>query len=76
MLFVYFLQPQIIRRHGYASESHVIQTEDGYLLTLHRIPASKNGTAGNQPVFLQHGLLSSSSDWVDSEENSLGENKS
>lgn len=42
---------------------------------MHRIPGPKNGTRGGQPVFLQHGLLSSSADWVDAEENSLG-NKS
>ncbi|KAK2585097.1 hypothetical protein KPH14_008609 [Odynerus spinipes] len=52
--------PDIIRREGYPSEAHVISTEDGYLLTLHRIP----GKAGSQSVLLQHGLLGSSSDWV------------
>lgn len=66
------LQPQIIRRHGYNAESHTIITEDGYILTLHRIPGSKNGTKGGQPVFLQHGLLASSADWVDADRNSLG----
>jgi len=60
----YLITPQIIRRHGYASESHVVETADGYLLTLHRIPANKNRKIGKQPVFLQHGLLSSSTDWV------------
>ncbi|KRT84017.1 hydrolase, partial [Oryctes borbonicus] len=58
--------PQIIRRHGYGSESHTIETKDGYLLTLHRISTNQNGEQGGRPVFLQHGLLSSSSDWVDS----------
>ncbi|CAB0035917.1 unnamed protein product [Trichogramma brassicae] len=50
--------PEMIRREGYSSEAHVIMTEDGYLLTMHRIPG--RGPA----VFLQHGLLASSSDWV------------
>lgn len=50
----------MIRRAGYPAESHVIQTEDGYLLTLHRIPGNNNST----PVLLQHGLLCSSADWV------------
>ncbi|KAF5269780.1 hypothetical protein FQA39_LY08561 [Lamprigera yunnana] len=56
--------PQIIRRHGYYSESHVVETADGYLLTIHRIPRNKNGNVGKQPVFIQHGLLSSSADFV------------
>jgi lysosomal acid lipase/cholesteryl ester hydrolase len=55
---------QIARRHGYPAESHLIATEDGYILTLHRIPGPKSGERGGQPVFLQHGLLSSSTDWV------------
>lgn len=58
--FEYYNTPQIIRRAGYPAESHVIQTEDGYLLTLHRIPGDNNST----PVLLQHGLLCSSTDWV------------
>lgn len=64
-------QPQIIARHGYPSESHIIVTEDGYLLQLHRIPCSKSKKCG-PPVFLQHGLLGSSADWVINGNNSLG----
>lgn len=51
---------EIIRREGYPSEAHVVLTEDGYLLTLHRIPGKMN----SPPVLLQHGLLGSSADWV------------
>lgn len=50
----------MIRIEGYPAEAHIISTEDGYLITLHRIPGDKN----SPPVFLQHGLLGSSSDWV------------
>lgn len=64
--------PQIIRRHGYPSESHVCVTDDGYLLTLHRIPGKNNGKKGDQPVLLQHGLLGSSADWILNGDNSLG----
>ncbi|GJQ83098.1 hypothetical protein Trydic_g20109 [Trypoxylus dichotomus] len=63
--------PQIIRRHGYGAESHTIETKDGYLLTLHRIPTNQNGEQGGRPIFLQHGLLSSSADWVDSGDNAV-----
>ncbi|KAJ8675732.1 hypothetical protein QAD02_011518 [Eretmocerus hayati] len=52
--------PEMIRKEGYPSEAHVVLTDDGYLLTMHRIP----GPLGSPVVFLQHGLLASSSDWV------------
>lgn len=50
---------QLIRKAGYPAQAHIVQTEDGYLLTLHRIPRDNK-----PPVLLQHGLLSSSTDWV------------
>lgn len=63
-MYIIFLidvfQPQIIQKEGYSSEAHIISTEDGYLLTLHRIP----GKFKSHPVLVQHGLLSSSADWV------------
>lgn len=50
----------MIRKAGYPAEGHIVQTNDGYLLTVHRIPGDKD-----QPsVLLQHGFLSSSADWV------------
>eukprot|EP00092_Neocalanus_flemingeri_P040675 GFUD01044286.1.p1 GENE.GFUD01044286.1~~GFUD01044286.1.p1 ORF type:complete len:433 (+),score=113.78 GFUD01044286.1:321-1619(+) len=51
---------------GYPSETHTVVTDDGYILTLHRIPHDVGGTYNRtRPVvFLQHGLLSSSADWV------------
>lgn len=67
------LQPQLIRRHGYPSESHLIVTEDGYILRMHRIAGSQTGSnKGNQPVFLQHGLFGSSADWIMNGNESLG----
>ncbi|XP_055590845.1 lipase 3-like [Uranotaenia lowii] len=61
--------PEIAVRHGYRAESHTLRTQDGYLLTLHRIPCGRvggcpGGKGSGQPVFLQHGLLSSSADWL------------
>ncbi|KAL1505736.1 hypothetical protein ABEB36_005230 [Hypothenemus hampei] len=56
--------PQIVRRHGYPSETHILETEDGYLLKVHRIPGDRDGVKGKQAVLLQHGLLGSSADWV------------
>jgi len=59
--------PDIIRHWGYPAEIIPTMTPDGYLLTMHRIPWGKDGKKDGQPrpvVFLQHGLLASSSSWV------------
>lgn len=45
-------------------ETHQVVTGDGYILSLHRIPVYSQGSHKRPPVFLQHGLLSSSADWV------------
>ncbi|KAL6417511.1 hypothetical protein ACFW04_012681 [Cataglyphis niger] len=56
----WFYTPEIITKAGYPAEAHVVMTEDGYLLTLHRIPGGNDSL----PVLLQHGILGSSADWV------------
>ena len=58
--------PEIVVRHGYPAETHTVQTKDGYLLNLHRIPCGRAGCGDGvrQPVFLQHGILASSADWI------------
>ncbi|KAI5702933.1 hypothetical protein M8J75_005719 [Diaphorina citri] len=58
--------PKIIRRHGYPAESYIVQTEDGYLLEIHRIPYGRKGrrSGKKEVVFLQHGVFGSSADWV------------
>ncbi|XP_037952477.1 lipase 3-like [Teleopsis dalmanni] len=55
-----------IENDGYPMEEHTVTTDDSYILTMHRIPYSKKtGPTGDRPVvFLMHGMLSSSSDWV------------
>ena len=50
----------MIKLEGYPVEEHTVLTDDGYLLRMHRIP----GGAKSQAVFLQHGILASSFDWV------------
>lgn len=54
---------------NYPVQQHVVETEDGYLLTYFRIQ-KKNTTIvpGLVPVFLQHGLLDSSDTWIINDE--------
>ena len=60
------LVPELIHYWGYPVEVHEAKTDDGYYLTLHRIPHGRdNLTNKTRPAaFLQHGLLCSSSNWV------------
>ncbi|XP_044003507.1 lipase 3-like [Aphidius gifuensis] len=56
----------LIRKYGYRGESHKVTTEDGYILEMHRITGPKNNSnpEGKKVVFLMHGILSSSIDWI------------
>ena len=55
----------IISHWGYVGEGHSVQTSDGYILEMHRIPYGKGQQPGKRPViFIQHGLECSSSNWV------------
>ncbi|XP_034473375.1 lipase 3 [Drosophila innubila] len=55
---------QRIESYGYPAESHYVETEDGYVLNMFRIPHSPklgNAKEANRPVvFIQHGLFSCS----------------
>ncbi|XP_055551550.1 lipase 3-like [Wyeomyia smithii] len=51
---------------GYPVEQHSVVTEDGYVLSIFRIPGSPVSPPieGKPVVFLQHGILCSSTDWI------------
>ncbi|XP_075163474.1 lipase 3-like isoform X2 [Haematobia irritans] len=57
-----------IIQHNYPCEKHVVQTSDGYLITVFRIPHTLwtyNVRGRKRPaVLLTHGLMSSSDIWV------------
>lgn len=58
---------ELIKYNGYPAEQYNVITEDGYIINIQRIPhgRQKSYSADPKPVILvQHGLLSSSSDWV------------
>ncbi|KAK3910522.1 Lipase 3 [Frankliniella fusca] len=74
-LLLYFIRPQakLILHWGYPAETHRVQTEDGYVITLFRVPWGRGGGSGASPepgadpkpvVFLQHGLLQTADQWT------------
>ncbi|KPJ21692.1 Lipase 1 [Papilio machaon] len=60
--------PELIIKYKYPLEVHEVTTPDGYILQMHRIPhgRDKNNVPGTKRpvVFLMHGLLCSSADWI------------
>ena len=62
---------EIVRAKGFKFQTHSVKTEDGYTLTLFRIPGGKNCENGDllPPVLLQHGVFDSADGWVCNGEN-------
>ncbi|BFF88786.1 lipase 3 [Drosophila madeirensis] len=55
-----------ITEHGYPAERHYVTTEDGYIVSIFRIPYSHNlhNEQQQRPIaFIQHGLFASSDGW-------------
>lgn len=58
---------EIIVTNGYPVETHEVQTDDGYILTMFRIPHGKSSShvpQNRKLFFIQHGLIGSSSNFV------------
>ena len=66
------LQEQLIVYNGYPAETHKATTTDGYILTMQRIPNGRGRTTRfdskqrypKQAVLLQHGLATTSTNWI------------
>lgn len=55
----------LIKSSGYEGEAHEVETEDGYLLKVHRVLPKVTLTSTSKfPVLLQHGLFSTASDYL------------
>lgn len=53
----------LIKSDGYDGESHEVETEDGYLLKVHRV-LPQGQTNLKLPVLLMHGLFATSADYL------------
>ncbi|XP_063375045.1 lipase 1-like [Cydia amplana] len=62
---------QIAIENGYNAEKHEVITDDGYILTVYRIPPGSKCTK-KTPMLLVHGLLLSAECFVDSGPNAPG----
>ncbi|XP_062703826.1 lipase 3-like [Aedes albopictus] len=59
LLISFFSQKTSIAQHGYPMELHKVITEDGYILTVTRIP-----NAGKTSILIMHGLFGCSVDYT------------
>nr|ACU24300.1 unknown [Glycine max] len=54
--------------HGYKCQEHEVTTDDGYILSLQRIPEGRGKSSGSgtrkQPVVIQHGVLVDGMTWL------------
>ncbi|WJX82732.1 hypothetical protein P8452_65454 [Trifolium repens] len=48
----------MVETQGYICEEHTVTTEDGYILSIQRLPAGRSGAkATKPPILIQHGLF-------------------
>ncbi|EFA02251.1 lipase 1 [Tribolium castaneum] len=57
---------QLVRSYGYRLDTHLVASQTGHILTLHRIPRGRKA-AGTKPrpvAFIHHGLFGCSDMWL------------
>ncbi|KAL6011319.1 hypothetical protein ACLOJK_001765 [Asimina triloba] len=66
----------LVTVHGYPCAEYKVKTQDGYILSVQRIPNGRGGSGSRenkQPVLLQHGVLMDGMTWLlQSTDQSLG----
>ncbi|CAH0547936.1 unnamed protein product [Brassicogethes aeneus] len=62
---------EFVKNLGYPVETYNVETKDGYILKLFRIPHGKKNSTSGPPVILMHGLLGSSENYIILGEKSL-----
>lgn len=58
---------ELCNEYGFAYEEHTVTTEDGYILTVFRIPGKIGESESNvtkPPVLFQHGIMDSAYCWI------------
>jgi lysosomal acid lipase/cholesteryl ester hydrolase len=56
---------EIVNLNGFRTETHKVRTEDGYLLSLYRIPGRTGEKKSRKPpILVQHGLVDCADTWV------------
>ncbi|KAK4483219.1 hypothetical protein RD792_010401, partial [Penstemon davidsonii] len=55
-----------VSTHGYKCQEYEVKTDDGYILSVQRIPEGRTGGGGSnrQPVLLQHGVMVDGMTWL------------
>ena len=78
MIFFHIFQCELARARDYKCEEHEVETKDGYILTLHRLPIqdSMNCMTRDKVVLLNHGFLGSSTNFlINGPKESLGKSR-
>ena len=56
---------EICTENGFKFQEHKVTTDDGYILTVYRIPGEvEDRTTGKPPVLFQHGVFDSAYGWI------------
>ncbi|XP_022901511.1 lysosomal acid lipase/cholesteryl ester hydrolase-like isoform X2 [Onthophagus taurus] len=58
------IKPELVGRAGYPLERHTLTAIDGYITTIFRLPNINYPHSNGQPVFIQHGILSNSANFI------------
>ncbi|XP_045474750.1 lipase 1-like [Harmonia axyridis] len=56
---------ELLEKNGFPAESHDVVTQDGYILTIYRVPHGRGGSGVNsKPILMMHGLFGMAENYV------------